>query len=612
MYLSFFGFREEPFGVTPDPRFLYLGAAHREALASLYYGMEATRGFVALIAKPGMGKTTLLFHLLERFRNSAHTAFLFQTQCNSREFTRLLLDELGYKEDTQDIVRMHDELNKRLLHAARAGRRLMVVVDEAQNLEPPVLETLRLLSNFETPQAKLMHLILAGQPGLADKLGSPGLAQLRQRVSMVHGLEPMSSGEIKNYVEHRLRIAGYKGGPLFTDDAYEAMARFAEGIPRSVNNFCFHALSLACALQEKIVDSDIADEVTSDLDISGLTSNRPPGTGGIDSPYKCSRSVARAQAVLHDDAEGLSPAEAAVYRSHHQQPPIDKSCRVAALKNVHPMPNRKTEAAATTSKLVEMSRGTAGVDLPQVVGSEGISIRSRHPSRTRTNVGHFSRLSAVVEEISTHRKDSADETEAKKADLAPADSGAGKTRIRNRLEWALIAALGAALLGILFYLRNGWPAPSAAVASPEEVQQSRPAISAQPAVASRRYASTHRKTAILAQPPVATISSASAQRLQVAESPVSGFSYPVAPSSSLTGKVILKIVIGADGTVRKVDVLVGNRALAAAAVRAVRHWRYRPHKLNGHAVEVETNIAVSFVGDDAVSISFPGSAAQIR
>ena len=151
MFLKYFGLREQPFGVTPDPRFLYLSAAHREAMASLYYGIEASRGFLGLIAKPGMGKTTILFHLLEKFRSTARTAFYFQTQCTSREFMRFLLSELGYEGDTQDFVRMHEEFNKRLLQEARAGNRFIVVVDEAQNLEPSVLETVRLLSDFETP-----------------------------------------------------------------------------------------------------------------------------------------------------------------------------------------------------------------------------------------------------------------------------------------------------------------------------------------------------------------------------------------------------------------------------------------------------------------------------
>ena len=171
MYLTYFGLKEQPFGVTPDPRFLYLSEAHKEALASLYYGIEANRGFIGLIAQPGMGKTTMLFHLLETFRSTARIAFLFQTHCNSKEFMRLLLAELGCEEDTQDLVKMYDEFNKRLLQEARAGNRFIVVVDEAQNL-PSVLETVRLLSDFETPRAKLMTIILAGQPELAGKLAS--------------------------------------------------------------------------------------------------------------------------------------------------------------------------------------------------------------------------------------------------------------------------------------------------------------------------------------------------------------------------------------------------------------------------------------------------------
>lgn len=272
MFLTYFGLREQPFGVTPDPRFLYLSAAHREALASLYYGIEASRGFLGLIAKPGMGKTTILFHLLEKFRSTARTAFIFQTQCTSREFMRFLLSELGYEGDTQDFVRMHEEFNKRLLQEARAGNRFIVVIDEAQNLEPSVLETVRLLSDFETPRAKLLQIILAGQPELADKLASPALAQLRQRVSIVNRLEPLPSWEIKEYVEHRLKVAGYAGPTLFAPEAFDTIATFTEGIPRNVNNFCFNALSLACALRQKVVDLAVVQEVISDLDISKLVS----------------------------------------------------------------------------------------------------------------------------------------------------------------------------------------------------------------------------------------------------------------------------------------------------------------------------------------------------
>ena len=272
MLLDFFGLKEQPFGVTPDPRFLYLSSMHRETLASLFYGIEAGRGFMSVIARPGMGKTTLLFHLLRKFRGTARTAFVFQTQCNPREFLRFLLADLGVETDGQDLVKIHEEFNRRLLEEARAGRRFIVVIDEAQNLEPAVLETLRLLSNFETSRAKLMQIILAGQPQLADKLNHPSLNQLRQRISVLKGIDPLRDEDIEPYITHRLTIAGFSGEPLFTLGAYRTIAELSEGIPRNINNICFNALSLAFALGTNRVDASVIQEVAADLDVSSLLS----------------------------------------------------------------------------------------------------------------------------------------------------------------------------------------------------------------------------------------------------------------------------------------------------------------------------------------------------
>jgi general secretion pathway protein A len=315
LYLNFFGLKEQPFGVTPDPRFLYLSEAHKEALASLYYGIEANRGFIGLIAQPGMGKTTMLFHMLETFRTSAHIAFLFQTHCNSREFMRLLLAELGCEEDTQDLVRMYDEFNTRLLKIAEEGNRLIVVVDEAQNLEPEVLETLRLLSNFETAKAKLMHIILAGQPALAQKLSTPSLAQLRQRISIVQGLAPLPAWEVKNYVEHRLRIAGYKGGPIFTSELYDSITTATDGIPRNINNFCFSALSVACALRKRTVDAEVFKEVMADLDLQRLTWGTLSHPA-ITEPYTAIPVMPNSEREPEIHREITSAAEAAAYMQH--------------------------------------------------------------------------------------------------------------------------------------------------------------------------------------------------------------------------------------------------------------------------------------------------------
>jgi type II secretory pathway predicted ATPase ExeA len=232
-----------------------------------------------------MGKTTLLFHLLAKFDHTARTAFLFQTQCNSREFMRFLLAEIGIESESQDFVKMHEQFNRCLVQESRAGKRFIVVIDEAQNLDATVLETVRLLSDFETPQAKLLQIILVGQPGLADKLASPALVQLRQRIASVSGLSPLTREEVGRFIDHRLQVAGYKGARLFSPEAQELIAQVSEGIPRQINNYCFHALSLACAMRKKTVDVAMVREVKHDLDISrfvsdvGSSSRRHTGNG---------------------------------------------------------------------------------------------------------------------------------------------------------------------------------------------------------------------------------------------------------------------------------------------------------------------------------------------
>lgn len=269
MLLEHYGLVEQPFGVTPDPRFLYLGLKHREALASLLYGTEANRGFLALIAKPGMGKTSLLFQYLEHLRKD-RTAFIFQTDCNSREFVRHILTDLGLDATAKDLPAMHEMLNQFLTEEMRAGRRFVLVIDEAQNLTEKVLESVRLLSNFETPWMKLMQIVIAGQPQLAKRLAKPSMAQLRQRISLVIRIEPFKTEEINAYINHRLRVAGYQGPSLFTAGARLLIAERSEGIPRNINNICFNAMSLACALKRKTIDRDIIREVLADLDLKSL------------------------------------------------------------------------------------------------------------------------------------------------------------------------------------------------------------------------------------------------------------------------------------------------------------------------------------------------------
>jgi general secretion pathway protein A len=270
MFLDYYKLAEQPFGVTPDSRFLYLGPKHREALASLVYGTESNRGFLALIAQPGMGKTSLLYHYLSYLRDKARTAFIFRTDCDSREFIRHVLIDLGIDVAGMDLPAMHESLNRLLTEEMRAGRRFVLVVDEAQNLDEKVLESIRLLSNFETPWTKLMQIVLAGQPQLADRLASPSMAQLRQRVSMVIRIEPLTPDEVNAYIDHRLWIAGCEKPGFLTVGARKLIADHSEGIPRNINNLCFNSMSLACALQRKTIDRDIVREVIADLDLEPL------------------------------------------------------------------------------------------------------------------------------------------------------------------------------------------------------------------------------------------------------------------------------------------------------------------------------------------------------
>jgi type II secretory pathway predicted ATPase ExeA len=270
MFLDHFGLIEQPFGVTPDPRFLHMGAKHREALASLLYGTDCNRGFLALIAEPGMGKTSLLYQYLEGLRNKARTAFVFQTDCDSRDFMRHILSDLDLDHAGKNLPEMQAMLNGLLTAEMKAGRRFILVIDEAQNLEEKVLESVRLLSNFETPWMKLMQIVIAGQPQLAERLTRPSMTQLRQRISAVIRIEPFTPDEINAYIDHRLWVAAYSGPPLFTVGARLAIAKYSGGIPRNINTLCFNAMSVAYGMNAKQIDARMVREGAADLEMESL------------------------------------------------------------------------------------------------------------------------------------------------------------------------------------------------------------------------------------------------------------------------------------------------------------------------------------------------------
>jgi N-acetylmuramoyl-L-alanine amidase len=267
MFLDFYRLHQQPFGVTPDPAFLCPTRTHCEALDSLTQGILEGRGFLALIAEPGMGKTTLLNQVLEGLRGTARAAFLFQTQCNSREFFQYLLSELGVDSTGLGLVAMHNKLNEMLFAEMLAGRRFVLIVDEAQNLDDSVLETVRLLSNFETSHTKLLQIVLAGQPQLAEKLGQQRHAQLLQRIAVLKNLDALSPEETAGYIRHRLKVAGHCGEALFEAEALTLIAERSHGIPRNINKICFDALLEGHAQGCPTVSRDIVEKANRSLDV---------------------------------------------------------------------------------------------------------------------------------------------------------------------------------------------------------------------------------------------------------------------------------------------------------------------------------------------------------
>ena len=264
MYAQFYGLSESPFALTPDPRYLFLSEPHKEALASAVYGVQERKGFVLILGEVGTGKTTIIRHLLGRFGPNIHSVFVFNPAVSFTELLQLMLRDLELPCASLRRVEMIDTLNDYLLKEAAAGRYVVVIIDEAQHLSPAVLEEVRMLSNLETARGKLIQILLVGQPELGEKLGRPELRQLRQRISLVAELKPLSYDDTVQYITHRLEVAGREGGGVFSRRALKAIYRGSGGIPRLVNVICDKALVLGYGAGAKVIKAKIIREVLKD------------------------------------------------------------------------------------------------------------------------------------------------------------------------------------------------------------------------------------------------------------------------------------------------------------------------------------------------------------
>ncbi len=269
MYTDYYGFSEYPFSITPDPRFLYLTEGHVEALASLFYGIREKKGFICITGEVGTGKTTVIYHLIDRLPDWVKTAFVYHTSTTFDQLLKNILLELKIPVDSNEKYLLVHKLNTYLLERLAQDETVTLFIDEAQNLPVETLEELRMLTNLETRRAKLLQIVLVGQPELDAKIDSAELRQLKQRIVLRRRITAMSREESTEYIDHRLRIVGGSSSQVFTPDAVSLICSHAEGIPRLINVICDNALMMAYGQSRKKIGDDVIREVIRDMNGHG-------------------------------------------------------------------------------------------------------------------------------------------------------------------------------------------------------------------------------------------------------------------------------------------------------------------------------------------------------
>ncbi len=267
MYCNFFGFSEKPFDVTPDPKFLYLSPGHREMLASLTYGIQQRRGFITIVGEVGTGKTTLLNTVRDRLNENTKVAFIFNTDVTFDQMLHMALVDLRLAEPEEILSKvqaLHRLSDFSIRQLARGGN-VVLIVDEAQNLDRRSMENLRLVSNLETHKRKLIQIVLSGQPELDVKLSQPELRQLAQRISLRRYIIPLSEKETYEYIQHRLAISDYQGPSLFSRRAQQLIWEYSGGVPRKINILCDNALLIGYGLRKWRIKPRVVEEAIKDL-----------------------------------------------------------------------------------------------------------------------------------------------------------------------------------------------------------------------------------------------------------------------------------------------------------------------------------------------------------
>ncbi len=650
---EYYGLKDQPFGVTPNPRYFFATSVHREALASLLCGIEYQAGFAALISEPGMGKTSLLFDLMARYSLSAHTAFIFNTQCRSDELLRSIADELNIQTTGSDIVQLHSDFRTFLVSQSRPNP-VLLILDEAQNLDDSVLESVRLLSDFETADRKLLHIILAGQPQLAEKLSRPCLSQLLQRIMMISRLRPLSPAESAEYIAHRLSVAGYKGRQLFSPGALAEIAERSGGVPRSINRICFNALLLGYAQEKELLDEYLIREVVSDLELS------PSMAEQVKKPSICVESVPSTSTPqassrvpqAKDQAERkrsvpIAPTSPTGTRPQPVQAQPVPSSMISGRKPAVALDTARREMSGTGTGVSQsasgrvrhnQSRGLNGTLVHLMEGTRGAFVLGA----SGLTLGFVLLLPTPVIESSASASQSEPlETTALQTVPGGAERTSPPPRTEQKSSDSLVTAQPLQTDPAKDMVeRVHSTSNSRYLASEEHPSKAQPGLKADQAVSAPiaieqgakpstpetaemvaptlPYTSGHGEPSGLllrslpvvlpgtptvssaAQPSATQGLAASPANFDLGHEPqlisMSQVRYPqFAKAAGIQGRVSMKVYVRENGKVEDVKVLDGNPILAWAAMNAVRNWRYKPYMVNGRPVPFHVDVSINFV-----------------